>query len=211
MTNAVAQQITNPVSPINGLDVVNAVNGFYSSAFNHTIWLLGSLLTIFGFAIPAVYFVLAKIQLKIREKMLEVKFTQKFEALAKSLQEETEKKFKVLETAIEKEAQISNAKIFYIAGKIMQDAGTFKEALDAYVQAIGSAVQSSDLERVQKFIRYATNHVLPEMNKENFSDAQFVSAIEAIIKSAGAVDPLLKIDVDAFNAALEKAKNREKK
>jgi hypothetical protein len=30
------------------------------------------------------------------------------------------------------------------------------------------------------------------------------------MKSAGAANPLLQIDVDAFNAALEKAKNLDK-
>jgi hypothetical protein len=48
------------------------------------------------------------------------------------------------------------------------------------------------------------------MNKEHFSDVQFVSEIEAVMKSAGAANPLLQIDVDAFNAALEKAKNLDK-
>ena len=206
MTNAIAQ-ITNSISPINGLDVVNAVNGFYSSAFNHTIWLLGILLTILGFAIPAVYFVLARIQLKIREKKLEEKFAQKFEALRKNLQAETEEKFKALETLIKKEAHAATSRLFYVAAKNSEDEGRFKEALNLDVQAIEYGVLSSNFTGVQSFIRHTTKNVLPKMNKEHFSNVEFVSGIEAVIKSAGAADPLLKIDVDAFNAALEKAKN----
>jgi hypothetical protein len=214
ITNAVAIGVNTVGHEITGLEVVKSVNEFYSTAFDHLLSTLQLLAIILGIVIPAIYYGLARIELNLSkrklEKKLTQKLTQKFEALGKNLQEETGEKLKALETLIKKEANNATAIIFYVAAKNSEDAGRFKEALNLDVQAIKHGVLSSNFTGVQTFIRYTTKSVLSKMNKEHFSDVQFVSEIEAVMKSAGAANPLLQIDVDAFNAALEKAKNLDK-
>jgi Tfp pilus assembly major pilin PilA len=216
MTN---EFVTNVVShDITGLDLVNSVNGFYSGAFDKLFQLVLCIVGFVGVVLPILlpfyqkWLMRAELKTQLGKQMDNVKaeITGKIGEKFKDEKTETEEKFKALETLIKKEAHAATSNMFYVAAKNSEDEGRFKEALNLDVQAIKQGVLYSNFIGVQHFIRHTTKSVLPKMNKEHFSDVQFVSEIEAVMKSAGAANPLLQIDVDAFNAALEKAKNLDK-
>ena len=209
MTNAV-EQITNSISPINGLDVVNAVNGFYSSAFNHTIWLLGILITILGFAIPAVYFVLARIQLKIREKKLEEKFETKFRELEKAGKNALKQEFERIEKDAKNKMVLLEGSLFYVLGNTQCEKGDYKGVLTHFAKTLKKAVEAECPQSFQVMIRFVTENVLPKMKKQDFenlnAETEFNEALDSGYKIPAS--NLLDLDIEAAKKSLAAAKAR---
>ena len=209
MTNAV-EQITNSISPINGLDVVNAVNGFYSSAFNHTIWLLGILITILGFAIPAVYFVLARIQLKIREKKLEEKFETKFRELEKAGKNALKQEFERIEKDAKNKMVLLEGSLFYVLGNTQCEKGDYKGVLTHFAKTLKKAVEAECPQSFQVMIRFVTENVLPKMKKQDFenlnAETEFNEALDSGYKIPAS--NLLDLDIEEAKKSLAAAKAR---
>ena len=219
MTNAVAQA-TNSLSPINGLDVVNAVNGFYSSAFNHTIWLLGALLTILGFAVPAIYYFLQKRQLALKEKALFDRLEKEVVNLGESLRQANinflteqktamEDRFEVLESKINTEAAMAGGRSFHLQGNAQKDKGLFESALESYMLALEYYCKAKRLNAAQRVMRLITKVVLPEMKAKQFSEENIQHLNRALESATNLKSDLLNTDIDELKKALADAKNRK--
>jgi len=222
MTNAV-EQITNPVSPINGLDVVNAVNGFYSSAFVHTCWLLGILITILGIAVPTAYYLLQNRQLKLKERSIEDNLVKSIEskvtAARKSLSEENTKslaqemqkvmqKFGDLDQQTNRKLNFAVAGILQVQGNILSEKNEHFESVKSYLSAVKTFSIATAVESVRSNLLMATEQ-LSGVNKQDFEDGSLTKlANEAIEQIAELDEVLLNDDVKKFKESLSEASNR---
>jgi hypothetical protein len=174
------------------------------------------LLTILGFAIPAVYFFLQRMQLKMSEQRLERHFEAKFEQLKKDLQTNIAKSFESEQADARKSLRelelTTEATTQSIVALIGETQGHRGSALDTYRNALDSFIALSSDERIQKLLRYVKKHVLVKMSKDDFSPKTL--DMEALTKSLKKVEernPLLKADVSDFRDALLEAQNRQPK
>jgi len=214
MTNAVAQ-ITNPVSPINGLDVVNAVNGFYSTAFNHTVWLLGALMTILGFVVPVFYFALAKWQLKLREqKLLEALEKRLLEANAKFMEDDKaifKRTFEILESQTKKELWIAQGGIYHLQGNIQLDAGNNVDSAFSFTEAIRFYSMAGELKFVQQMLGVLTTGTLPKLKKSDFNSSELKAEFQDAVTIPGKIEAkgLLDVSIEKLKNAIATAQLRE--
>ena len=105
MTNELIT-VTNVVSrEISGLDVVNSVNGFYSTAFDHILWLLGTLILLLGIVVPLVFYFFQKRQLALKEKALSEELESQFAQLSQALKKENADFFSNEKIALKKEIE----------------------------------------------------------------------------------------------------------
>ena len=209
MTNAVAQ-ITNSVSPINGLDVVNAVNGFYSSAFNQIGWFLGILLTILGFAVPAFYYALAKWRMKIEVTQIEKKFETKFEELEKAGKNAIKQEFERIEKDAKNKMILLEGSLFYVLGNMSCEKGDHNGALTHFAKTLKKAVQAECAQSFQVMVRFVTENVLPKMKKQDFenlnAETEFNEALDSGYKIPAS--NLLDFDIEAAKKSLAAAKTK---
>jgi len=222
MTNAVAQ-ITNSVSPINGLDVVNAVNGFYSGAFTNIAWLLGILVTLFGIAIGAIYYLLQNLQLKLQKEKLEKRFAADFAVLEKTLREKTLNLFESEKMALRQElVRMENeltqknkntmAGVFYLAAETQFRSGNIKGALMGYAQALESVVEGKALTSIQSLLKHLTVEILPTLTKKDFKDESIKNSFDKALElTAKLKEQLLGSDIEDVKKALVEAQKREPK
>ena len=225
MTNAVVQ-ITNSTSPINGLDVVNAVNKFYSSAFNHTVWLLGILIGLFGVVVPVAYYFLQNRQLELKEKALEKSLSeylkQEVAKLGEALRKEnnnslkiehnaTQQRFSQLEKNIN--ADIAGAKggIFHVQGNTALQAGHYVEALKSFTRAVEHFLEGDLLENVQMTLHIMIDKILPKLSKNDFATPKIISESQCCLKTARNAEShnLLNGDIDRLEKVLAEAQARQ--
>jgi hypothetical protein len=207
MTNTVAQ-ITNSVSPINGLDVVNAVNGFYSGAFTNIAWLLGILVTLFGIAVGAIYYLIQNLQLKLQKEKLEKKFTADFEELKTNLREENQRIIDGLGKKLKAEVQHAKAGICLVQGHFYLEKGNKKDALESYFLTIRYFSQTTDFKQLQGTLQYVTG-ILADFSKSHIS-SEAIKRYEIAMESIGKIESkgLLDIDIEKIKKALAEAQKR---
>ena len=201
VTNFVTVVSTNAQSGISGLDVVNQVKDFFSTAYTQTIWLLGSLITILGFAIPAVYFWLAKIQLKIREKKLAEQLKKDFEEFGKKL-----------ENTLKAEIHDAKGGVCFVQGKYFLQSGDKKNALKSFIAMVDNfAMAATDFKNLQGSVRYLTGE-LEDFNKEDVS-LEAANLFNKIIGPISKIQSggLLDEDIEKLKNAFAEAQIREVK
>jgi hypothetical protein len=224
VTNVVTLMATNAQPSIGGLDVVNAVNTFYSGAFTSISWLLGILVTFFSLVLGAIYYLIQNLQMKLQKEKLEKKFVADFESLEKKLRENIltslsdekaglEKKFKELEARIEISTLQSKASTFALMGKIASDSKEYTSAFNAFVKSIDASANANKAEAAQRSLRLLTKKILPLMNKGHFSGSEHIKIVDMLLKSCEAINSnsLLSMDISDFKKELDEAKKREAK
>jgi len=220
MTNAVAQ-ITNSVSPINGLDVVNAVNGFYSSAFSHTVWLLGILIGLIGIVVPAAYYFLQSRQLALKEKILSEHLENEVSKLGATLrktnlefleekQKATQVEFEKLEANITSELHFAKGGICLVQANAFLSAGDHKTALQSFTWAIDQFSKVPSAVQIQTCLRAVIEGVLPLLKKNDFIDSESTDHLNKIIELTKEIKAkgLLNEKIDELNKAWAEAKKR---
>jgi hypothetical protein len=191
------------------LDVVNAVNGFYSSAFVHTCWLLGILLTIFGFAIPAVYFVLAKIQLKLREQKLITHLKKDFDESVKKLQKENAEKFETLEKKLKADIKHAKAGILLVQGHFYMESGQKKPAIESYIGTVKNFALTTDFKQLHRGLENLAEALKTCSRADITSEAAvtFPAVIELVSKVEA--NGLLDTEVEKLKKAFTEAQERK--
>ena len=209
VTNFVTVIITNAQPSSGGTDVVNSVNGFYSSAFTHTCWLLGILLTILGFAIPAAYFVLAKIQLKLREQKLIEQLKREIEETGKKLQTENSNNFDALEKKLKTEIRHAKAGVCLVQGHFFMESGHKKPAIESYIATIKNFALTPDFKQLQGTLECLAG-ALKTCNREDIT-SEAAEAFPKIIESVGKIEVNGLLDTEVKNLKKEFKEAQERK
>jgi hypothetical protein len=221
MTNAL--EITNSPIAINGLDVVRQVDEFYSSAFDHLLWVLGTLILLLGIAVPVIFYFFQKRQLAFREKMLADELKNQFTDLSSSLRKENsdfmDKEKIALKLELEdlekkvqrKSADLASA-IFYTQATSFLEKGVTTTAFALFVKTLTFGVKTENPVNVQNALKFITNFALPKMTKSDFGDMTFVTEFENAIEAAAKMESkgLLDVDVKEVKKAFAEAKKRDK-
>jgi hypothetical protein len=212
MTNAVSN-ITNSPASINGLDVVEKVNGFYTTAFDHAfsqiLWLLGILIVLLGIIVPVVYYFLQNRQLALKEKALTEYLEKEVSKLGDSFREKNQIFLDGLEKKLKGEILHAKAGVCLVQGNSYLRAGQKKNALSSYAWVLTLFTQAPDLKQVQASLRFQAEQVFPKVNKNDFDtdiSAQFNEAIKLIseIKAGG----LLDVDFEKYKKEFAAAQIR---
>jgi hypothetical protein len=221
MTNAVLETTNSPAA-INGLDVLDKVNGFYSIAFDHILWLLGTLILLLGIVVPVAFYFFQKRQLVLKEQMLTEKMEKEFEQRGKALNDLIKESFqkekaKIAEKLAELEAQLkvntaeALGATFHIQGNNQSDGGFYALAIGSYAGAIDEYKKAGNWKCVQQMLNLITIHNLPQMNKDSFVDNQVIDQINYAVSTAKEIscNGLLDVSIENLKKALMEAQRRE--
>jgi hypothetical protein len=219
MTNTIP--ITNSIQPINGLDVVEQVDKFYSTAFDHLLWTLGTLILLLGVVVPLAFYFFQKRQLTLKEKALAEELKSQFANSEAALRKENadflaQEKI-VLKQAIDNLQNELNSKIndtcgviFAMQGNIFLEKGMQQAAFDFFSKTLRYAVDTQNPVSVQGTLRFLTIQALPKMAKNHFADEAAVIRFKNAIEDASKMksNGLLNADIQEIRKAFAEAQKR---
>lgn len=220
MTNAL--EITNSPVAINGLDVVKQVDEFYSTAFDHILWLLGTLILLLGIAVPLAFYFFQKRQLMLKEQSLAEKLEKEIKQQSKmltdltktTLQAEKETitvKLAELKMQLKTETAEAMGSMYHLQGVYNQNNGMHVLAIESYTAAIEEYTQAKNLKCVQQMLTLIAEYNLSRMNKPSFEDSDIVTHTNRAISVASEISckGLLDVSIKNLKKALVEAQKRE--
>ena len=192
-------QLPTPLQP---LEVLQYVNGFYSESFTQLITLFGVLCGLVGIVIPILYWVVQKrffkaenqeiknsIQKELREEYnLEIK---KISEVYLKKEKEYEDKILGMEKKLVKEIEKVSAGVYYVQGNMLIESSRFLGGFMSFLKAGRGAIISDNEKILKQVIKVITKTCLPGINKSQLNNE------ENIVKSyEDFIGDLTKYDVN---------------
>ncbi|HEX3800732.1 MAG TPA: hypothetical protein VH413_18710 [Verrucomicrobiae bacterium] len=220
MTNIIPE-ITNAITPINGLDVVKQVNDFYSTSFTQLLVFFSIVSTIGCVVIPILAQWYQKNQLKIREKELALELKRLVEEKTKKFVAEMDKKFEEEKktiasslaenvTLIEKRATKAEGYVFQLQGNGNIERGDYVQSCIDYLAAARSYCKCNNGSNLPTILNILSDKILPKLNMEQLKEDGLSESIayqlEEVSKTNhnGFLDVLLIKTNEAFRKAKER-------
>jgi hypothetical protein len=207
MTNEIP--ITNSPLAINGLDVVKQVDEFYSTAFDHLLWLLGTLIILLGIVIPLAFYFFQKRQLALKEQALTEYLKTEVSRFEKSFRDENQKFVDGLGNKIKGEVAHAKAGVCLVQENVYWSNGRKKDAMGCHAWVIKLLAETADRKQTQRQLRYITEQIFPRVNRNDFDEEVSKALTESVnIISEIKANGLFDLDIENYKKALAAAQTR---